>query len=259
MKKKITVKVEPNVEIKNEHASLKDISHESAITISKHSTLQRKIDVLTSEKKKLIEEISSTRKEYNTVCYDQHKKKKELTSLRSELEVAELKIKSLDSANERKMRVLNEKLAERKMAINNSVEENGKLAMQLSQIKIELSQCKAKLSSEKSINAAKAETISKISGENRHLLSARLKQYQSSVARRQNDISSDSTFIAQNNAPKEYEVERFLSHKIKNRKRFFFVHWKGYSSKHDSWESEDNVRNCPEILSAYLKGNNLRS
>lgn len=177
--------------------------------------------------------------------------------MRSGIEVTELKMKNLNSANERKMRISNEKFAEKDKVIKKFSEENDKLATDLSHAKVELSQCRSKLNDEKKKNAAKAETITRLSGENRHLL-ARLKQYQSNVVRHGNDVSSDSKSTAHKNTSHEYEVEHFLSHKVKYRKRYFLVHWKGYSSNHDSWESEENVRNCPKVLSAYLKANNLQ-
>ncbi|XP_021181544.1 heterochromatin protein 1 isoform X2 [Helicoverpa armigera] len=50
----------------------------------------------------------------------------------------------------------------------------------------------------------------------------------------------------------EYEVERILEvrHK-KNGKRDFFIHWKGWSSKFDSWEPENNL-NCPELIKKFM-------
>ncbi|KAJ8713508.1 hypothetical protein PYW07_013878 [Mythimna separata] len=50
----------------------------------------------------------------------------------------------------------------------------------------------------------------------------------------------------------EYEVDRILEvrHK-KNGKREFFIHWKGWSSKFDSWEPENNL-NCPELIKKFM-------
>ncbi|CAH0584312.1 unnamed protein product [Chrysodeixis includens] len=51
----------------------------------------------------------------------------------------------------------------------------------------------------------------------------------------------------------EYEVDRILEvrHK-KNGKREFFIHWKGWSSKYDSWEPESNL-NCPELIKKFME------
>ncbi|XP_022834786.1 chromobox protein homolog 1-like [Spodoptera litura] len=51
----------------------------------------------------------------------------------------------------------------------------------------------------------------------------------------------------------EYEVDRILEvrHK-KNGQREFFIHWKGWSSKFDSWEPEDNL-NCPELIKKFME------
>lgn len=50
----------------------------------------------------------------------------------------------------------------------------------------------------------------------------------------------------------EYEVERILEVRIKkNNKREFFIHWKGWSNKFDSWEPESNL-NCPELIKKFM-------
>lgn len=47
---------------------------------------------------------------------------------------------------------------------------------------------------------------------------------------------------------KEYEVQRILDvRKKKNGTREFLVHWKGWSSRFDSWEPEDNL-NCNDLI-----------
>ncbi|XP_049874039.1 chromobox protein homolog 1-like [Pectinophora gossypiella] len=50
----------------------------------------------------------------------------------------------------------------------------------------------------------------------------------------------------------EYEVERILEvHHKKNGKREFLIHWKGWSSKFDSWEPESNL-NCSELIKKFM-------
>ncbi|XP_068618529.1 chromobox protein homolog 3-like [Battus philenor] len=51
----------------------------------------------------------------------------------------------------------------------------------------------------------------------------------------------------------EYEVERILEvHHKKSGKRDFLIHWKGWSSKFDSWEPESNL-NCPELIKKFME------
>ncbi|CAG9561238.1 unnamed protein product [Danaus chrysippus] len=51
----------------------------------------------------------------------------------------------------------------------------------------------------------------------------------------------------------EYEVERILEvHHKKNGSREFLIHWKGWSSKFDSWEPEANL-NCPELIKRFME------
>ncbi|CAH0761202.1 unnamed protein product [Diatraea saccharalis] len=50
----------------------------------------------------------------------------------------------------------------------------------------------------------------------------------------------------------EYEVDRILEvHHKKNGKREFLIHWKGWSSKFDSWEPESNL-NCPDLIKRFM-------
>ena len=53
----------------------------------------------------------------------------------------------------------------------------------------------------------------------------------------------------------EYEVEAILAHRGNGNRRRYLVRWKGYSSADDTWESERNLKNASEVLSAYKKLN----
>jgi Chromo (CHRromatin Organisation MOdifier) domain len=51
----------------------------------------------------------------------------------------------------------------------------------------------------------------------------------------------------------EYEVERIVDlNQKKGGKREFLVHWKGFSSREDTWEPEDNL-NCKDLIKKYLE------
>lgn len=58
------------------------------------------------------------------------------------------------------------------------------------------------------------------------------------------------------NAGNIYEVETLLKHRTINKKRSFFVRWKNYSSKHDSWVNESDLQ-CEKILNDYLKSKGI--
>lgn len=50
---------------------------------------------------------------------------------------------------------------------------------------------------------------------------------------------------------KEYEVQKILNvRNKKNGSREFLVHWKGWSSRFDSWEPEDNL-NCEKLIEEF--------
>lgn len=54
-----------------------------------------------------------------------------------------------------------------------------------------------------------------------------------------------------------YEVEKIVRHRLMTSGRWFFVKWKGYNSRHNSWEPEKNLNGCLDILQKYLKDNGL--
>lgn len=50
----------------------------------------------------------------------------------------------------------------------------------------------------------------------------------------------------------DYEVERILDVYVhRDNKRDFLIRWKGYSSKSDSWEPEDNL-DCTELIEKFM-------
>ena len=56
-------------------------------------------------------------------------------------------------------------------------------------------------------------------------------------------------------ADEEYEVEAILGHKLTRRKkgnnRMYLVRWRGYEASEDSWISEYDLRNAPELKQEY--------
>lgn len=56
------------------------------------------------------------------------------------------------------------------------------------------------------------------------------------------------------NDEKEYEVYRILDVAVKKGKREFLVHWKGWSSRHNTWEPEENL-SCDDLIAKFDKDN----
>lgn len=58
-------------------------------------------------------------------------------------------------------------------------------------------------------------------------------------------------------AAEEWEVEAILGHKVTSRKsgrkRLYLVRWKGLDATEDSWLSEYELRNAPELKREYLR------
>ena len=59
----------------------------------------------------------------------------------------------------------------------------------------------------------------------------------------------------------EYEVESIVGHRLTTQKRgnrrMYLVHWKGHEPVDDTWVSEYDLRNAPEVTRAYLRAHNL--
>jgi len=49
----------------------------------------------------------------------------------------------------------------------------------------------------------------------------------------------------------EFEVDRILKHRTNHRRAEYLVRWKGYGEEHDSWVSELDLQNAPDILRSF--------
>ncbi len=49
----------------------------------------------------------------------------------------------------------------------------------------------------------------------------------------------------------EYEVERIVAERASRKGKEFLVRWKGYDAEDDTWQSERDLRNAPEILKTW--------
>ena len=50
---------------------------------------------------------------------------------------------------------------------------------------------------------------------------------------------------------KDFEVQQLLDDRYRDGKREFKVRWRGYSEKDDTWESEEAIASCGELLKQY--------
>jgi nitrogen regulatory protein PII-like uncharacterized protein len=49
----------------------------------------------------------------------------------------------------------------------------------------------------------------------------------------------------------EWEVESIIDSKIRKRKHFYLVRWKGYSEEYTSWQLAENCENAVDVVRAY--------
>lgn len=50
----------------------------------------------------------------------------------------------------------------------------------------------------------------------------------------------------------DYEVDDIVAHQVITGENYYLVHWKGYSSKDNTWEPESAL-SCPELIAAFEK------
>jgi hypothetical protein len=53
----------------------------------------------------------------------------------------------------------------------------------------------------------------------------------------------------------EYEVERILDSRIKYNKLEYYVDWKGYGINERTWQSKDDLKNAPDLITEFHKNN----
>lgn len=76
---------------------------------------------------------------------------------------------------------------------------------------------------------------------------------QSPAKKAKKNVAVESEDENEDSEEAEYEVERIVDmNQKKNGKREFLVHWKGFSSRDDTWEPEDNL-NCKDLIKKYLE------
>lgn len=60
-------------------------------------------------------------------------------------------------------------------------------------------------------------------------------------------------------ATEEYAVEAIVGHQFdkKKKKMMYLLRWQGYSPLFDTWQTELDLRNAPDLLHEYKKKNKL--
>lgn len=171
---------------------------------TKSSTKSDESASFVQDKDKLLDALTSLKRENQKLNFDLKKKSDECVTLKRENE--------------------------------NMVKKTSSMMTKMNDLKSNLSQAKSDLVQK---NAEHKHQNANLTHQNQ-LLSAQLKQLKTSIV----DGNDHDENNSHNNV---YEVERLMDDKME---RSYLVRWKGYSSKHDTWERESNLA-CPEILKRY--------
>jgi hypothetical protein len=66
------------------------------------------------------------------------------------------------------------------------------------------------------------------------------------------------TFRYEKEEDNEFEVEKVIAHRGDKHNREFLVKWLGYDESENTWEPENNLSNCKQLLQRYKKNNRHR-
>lgn len=95
-------------------------------------------------------------------------------------------------------------------------------------------------------NKRTEKTVSNLNRDKKSLL-AQIKQLQTCSQQQKSHESPEKQTITETNV---FEVEKILAQKKEGDVWYYRIHWKGFSSKHDTWEKESNLQ-CPQILNEF--------
>jgi chromobox protein 1/chromobox protein 5 len=48
-----------------------------------------------------------------------------------------------------------------------------------------------------------------------------------------------------------YEIDQVLDYKVHKHKKYYLIKWKGYSSKDNTWEPFDNLKNVLHLIDQF--------
>lgn len=185
------------------------------------------------EKSKIITELSSLKTEQQLTFYNLQKKEEDLMSIKAEKLEIEAKLTDAECKNK---------------SLSKMLEENRRDGDNTSK---ELALTKSRLSSLEKRQVQDSKEITELREVNKTHV-AQIKQLQCGQNQRQQHNTNDP-----GTASDIYEVERIVSHKMKNKKRYFLIQWKGFDKTGNTWEPESNLL-CPGILQNFKKANNLK-
>lgn len=152
-----------------------------------------------------------------------------------------------------------EKLEQKKMMDLNNLMTQKEIQHtdEIQNLATELHDMRERFKAEELKQIVKSKTILNLMREKK-ILAAQIRQLQGSAHQNVNKSSKKLLSTERSSdSDSEYEVEFVHSHKVVKMQRQFFVRWKGYSDRHDSWVRENDLK-CPIILNKYLKQHNLK-
>lgn len=66
-------------------------------------------------------------------------------------------------------------------------------------------------------------------------------------------LDADESVESDDEDETEYEVEQILEKKIENGETMYLLHWVGYPQSESTWEPEENLTQCQNMLTAFNK------
>lgn len=217
------------------------------MNVKKEPTCSKKMDELNEEKKQLIVDLIAAQSRVQRSHFDLQKGELALKKITLESQAKDKHLSSLQLEVTTLLKALDSKEQDMRADQNANLKIVSDLTEELKFVKSKLSNCEKQLEIEKTTSRNNKDIISKLRTSEKNL-SARMKQFQCG------STSPTSRRVTEEDI---YDIDELLGHRTKYRKRQFLVKWKGFESRHNSWEPEANLK-CPELLNEYLQSHGLK-
>lgn len=246
------IKMEPDERLYVEEVRLNEIPDTSNRNEpSVHQKYKSQVEALNKEKQKLVKDVLSLR--------NQHQQN--YLKLQSESQRADELVTQIRSNKKKE----NERIDALEKSHHNEI---AKKNMQLEHKEERIELLTNELKHERDTVAITTSNVEALERENK-ILRARVNQLNTGVdslcaAKKQKNVDKSIQVSMPGNQSDHsseedeniFEIDRILAHEVKAKKKLFKIRWKGYSSKWDTWEPEENILDR-SILNEYCEKHSL--